>query len=132
MYLLDTNACIRILNKESDLLIERVKAQAPKSIRLCSVVKAELVFGARKSKKVAPNLQLLTKFFEPFTSLPFDDLCAAHYGMIRADLERQGNPIGPNDLLIAAIAKAHDLVLVTHNAREFVRVAGLQVEDWEV
>ena len=131
MYILDTNACIRVLNGMSLPLIERLQATPPSHIRLCSIVKAELLYGARHSSRVAENLRVLEEFFAPFVSLLFDDMCAAHYGMIRADLSRLGEPIGPNDLLIASTARAHDLVLVTHNADEFSRVVGLQLEDWE-
>ena len=73
----------------------------------------------------------LIHFFDGFASLPFDDRAAEAYGTIRADLERQGTPIGPNDLLIAAIGLASGAILVTHNSREFGRVAGLKTEDWE-
>ena len=131
MYLLDTNACIRILNRTSEGLVRRLSVHEPTDIRLCSVVKAELFCGARRSKRVAENLTLLRRFFEPFVCLPFDDRCAEHFGLIRAELERSGRPIGPYDLMIAATARAHDLVLVTHNVREFSRVIGLQTEDWE-
>ena len=64
-------------------------------------------------------------------SLPFDDRCAEEAGLIRLDLQRSGRPVGPNDLLIAATARAYDLTLVTHNAREFGRIAGLRIDDWE-
>ncbi|MDZ7696616.1 MAG: PIN domain-containing protein [Deltaproteobacteria bacterium] len=64
-------------------------------------------------------------------SVPFDDEAARKYGEIRSDLARKGTPIGPNDLMIAAIALAHESVLITHNTREFKRVVGLKVEDWE-
>jgi tRNA(fMet)-specific endonuclease VapC len=130
MYLLDTNVCIEILNGSSDAVTARLKSHTPSDIRLCSVVKAELLYGARRSSRVADNLDLLRRFFAAFSPLPFDDLSADHYGLIRADLEREGMPIGPNDLMIAAVARAHDLVLVTHNAREFSRVVGLRLEDW--
>jgi len=132
MYLFDTNACIRILNNTSDTLMERFRAHRPSEIRLCSVTKAELLFGARHSSRPGENLQVLTRFFEPFVSLPFDDRSAGHYASIRADLARRGELIGPNDMLIAAIAVAHELVLVTHNRREFSRIADLQIEDWEM
>jgi len=69
--------------------------------------------------------------FADFTSVPFDDEAASKYGEIRSDLARKGTPIGPNDLMIAAIALAHESVLITHNTREFNRVTGLKVEDWE-
>lgn len=131
MYLLDTNVCIRLLNAGHPGIRREFEARSPSEIALCSVVKAELLFGARKSKRVEENLQLLQRFFAPLASLPFDDPCAAHYGAIRADLIAQGNPIGPNDLLIAAIARAHDATMVTHNTGEFSRVVGLRLVDWE-
>ena len=98
---------------------------------LSSIVKAELLFGARKSQRVDHNLALLAEFFAPFAVAPFDDACAGQYGLLRADLERAGQPIGPNDMLIAATARAYDAVLVTSNGREFSRVVGLRVQDWE-
>lgn len=131
MFLLDTNACIRVLNGSSDRLIGRLREHRPSELRLCSVVKAELSYGARKSSDPARNLRLLERFFDPFTSLPLDDRCADAYGAIRHELERSGLPIGANDLLIAATAVAHEAVLVTHNVREFGRVPGLRLEDWE-
>jgi tRNA(fMet)-specific endonuclease VapC len=131
VFLLDTNVCIRILNGSSPPVAARLQATNPAEVRLSAVVKAELLYGARKSKRVDDNLRLLRRFFTPFVSLPFDDRCAEEAGLIRLDLERSGRPIGPNDLLIAASARAHDLVLVTHNEREFGRIPGLRVEDWE-
>ncbi len=132
MYLLDANACIRILNKSSLPLIERLAQHEPSEIRLSSVVKAELLFGARRSERVQENLELLARFFAPFICLPFDDRCAEEYGLIRSTLTRLGTPIGPNDLMIAATARAYDLTLVSHDVSEFSRVPGLRVEDWEV
>jgi tRNA(fMet)-specific endonuclease VapC len=73
----------------------------------------------------------IATFVAPFTSLPFDDVCVTAYGRIRAALEQVGRPIGPNDLMIAAIAVTHGLTLVTHNTREFERVVGLSLADWE-
>ena len=78
-----------------------------------------------------PSYQHLSTFFEPYESLPFDDAAAAEYGRIRAQLAAAGTPIGPNDLMIAAIARDRQLTLVTHNTREFSRVSGLLMEDWE-
>ena len=131
MYLLDTNACIQVLNGTSPTLIEKLRACHPRDVNLCSIVKAELLFGARKSRRVVHNLALLTAFFEPFHSHRFDDDCAEHYGSIRAELEQQGLPIGANDLAIAAIARSNKLTLVSHNRREFSTIEGLVVEDWE-
>jgi tRNA(fMet)-specific endonuclease VapC len=73
----------------------------------------------------------IAEFEAPFTSLPFDDSCVPTYGHIRSELEQAGTPIGPNDLMIAAIALTHGLTLVTHNTREFKRVARLSWADWE-
>lgn len=131
MFLLDTNACIRVLNRSSEALVARLKEHDPTEIRLCSVVKAELVYGALRSSRSAANLRLLRRFFEPFVSLPFDDSCCESYGSIRRELEATGTPIGPNDLMIAAVAVAHGLTLVTHNLKEFSRVVGLELADWE-
>jgi tRNA(fMet)-specific endonuclease VapC len=131
MYLLDTNICIYLLNNRHSHIEQRLRDTAPADIALCSIVKAELLFGARHSQKVEANLQLLNQFFAPLTNLAFDDRCAEEYGVIRADLSAQGKLIGPNDLLIAAIAKAHDAVLITHNADEFSRITGLRLEDWQ-
>lgn len=131
MYLLDTNACVRLLNGRSPQLTERMRQHQPAEIVLCSVVKAELIHGAYRSSRVADNLRLLERFFAPFASLPFDDHCADAYGRIRSDLERAGTPIGPNDLMIAAVAVIHELTLVTANTREFGRVIGLAFENWE-
>lgn len=130
-FLLDTNVCIGILTGRSPKAIEKLRQLAPTEVRICSVVRAELQFGARNSSRVEANLSLLETFLFPFTSVAFDDGAADYYGRIRADLNRAGKLIGPNDLLIAAMALANDLVLVTHNVKEFGRVPGLRWEDWE-
>ncbi|UCG23255.1 MAG: type II toxin-antitoxin system VapC family toxin [Chloroflexota bacterium] len=132
MYLLDTNACIQILNDSSPSLVVRLRQQSPGDVYLCSVVKAEMMYGAYHSSRVAENLRLLHRFFEPFISLPFDDNCCDAYGRIRSDLARIGQLIGPNDLQIAATAVTNDLTLVTANTNEFGRVAGLSIENWEI
>jgi tRNA(fMet)-specific endonuclease VapC len=84
-----------------------------------------------KSRHPDTTLARQQEFLQPFLSLPFDDHAAQRYGSIRADLEARGTPIGPNDLMIAAIALANDLTLVTANIREFNRIGDLRVEDWE-
>lgn len=131
MFLLDTNACIRILNNTSPSVVAQLARHSPSEILLSSIVKAELLFGARKSARVEQNLDLLARFFAPFATAPFDDACAEHYGTIRSDLERSGRPIGPNDMLIAATARARDAVLVTANVAEFRRIVGLRLANWE-
>jgi tRNA(fMet)-specific endonuclease VapC len=132
IYLLDSNACIQLLNDKHPVILQHFRRHSPAEIVLCSVVKAELLFGAYRSGRVEENLQRLNVFFEPLQSLLFDDDCAGHYARIRADLQAQGKLIGGNDLLIAATARAHNATLVTHNTGEFSRVAGLRLEDWEL
>lgn len=131
MYLLDTNACIQLLNHRNTIFEKNIQKISPSEISLCSVVKAELIYGARHSSKVEANLQLLTKFFAPMESFSFDDKAAAEYGVIRSDLASQGKVIGPNDLLIASIARSRDLVLVSNNTKEFARITGLRLVDWQ-
>jgi tRNA(fMet)-specific endonuclease VapC len=104
----------------------------PDDIAICSVVKAELLFCALRSAQKESNYQLLQKFFSPLHSFEFDDNAAEHYAQIRADLTAQGNLIGANDLMIAAIARANKATLITHNTGEFSRVQGLLIQDWEV
>jgi tRNA(fMet)-specific endonuclease VapC len=130
-YLLDTNTCIRYLNGRAPNVLQRLQALPPADIRVCAIVKAEMYYGAMKSIDPAYTLAQQRMFLDAFGSLPFDDAAAEAYGRLRAELARRGTPIGPNDLMIAAIALAHDLILVTHNTPEFSRVLGLRLEDWE-
>ena len=129
-FLLDTNSCIMYLRGQNLALKQKLEAESQESA-VCSVVKAELFYGAMKSAKPEQNLRLQEAFLDQFISFPFDDLAATLFGRIRSQLESRGTPIGSYDLQIAAIALAHNLILVTHNIREFSRVEGLQCEDWE-
>ena len=131
LYLLDSNVCIVYLNGRSAALQRRFEAIAPHLLAVCAVVKAELFYGAKRSNNPAKALAEQRLFLAQFVSFPFDDACADIYGDIRANLAGLGTPIGANDLLIAAIALANQLTLVTHNIREFSRVPELPVEDWE-
>ena len=99
--------------------------------RPCSITVYELRYGAQRSSDPAREHSKLDLFLSPFTSLPFDDLCARRCAEVRTELETAGNVIGPHDLQIAAIALQHQLTLVTHNLREFTRVTGLKIDDWE-
>ncbi len=128
--LLDTNICIAFLHRKEQSVIEKLAQIKPHDMVLCSIVKAELLFGARRSQRVTDNLQILTRFFSNFQCVPFDDKAAGFYGTIRAHLVRGGTPIGTNDLLIASIALGHNLAVVTRNTSEFTRIPGLRVETW--
>jgi tRNA(fMet)-specific endonuclease VapC len=129
-YLLDANTCILYLNGRSVGITSKLQSLLPEDIAVCSVVKAELFYGAMKSANQQDSLKKQQEFFEPYLSFPFDDKSALEYGKIRADLAQKGTPIGPNDLMIAAIAIVNNLILVTNNSKEFGRVIGLKLEDW--
>lgn len=129
MKVLDTDVCIAFLNGKDQRLVKRLLDVAD-DLLLCSVVKAELWFGAEASARVRENHRRVDAFVEAFDSLPFDDTAARHYARVRAHLRREGRPIGPNDLLIASIALANEASVVTRNVREYLRVPGLKVEAW--
>ncbi len=133
-YLLDTNAWVALLRDNNAPLANRIKSTPEGEILLCSVVMAELLYGARKSgtSHSKRNLELVARLRDRFRSLAFDDAAGEHWADIRIALERTGVPIGPNDLAIAATARANGVCVVTHNLREFERVPGLAVEDWQV
>ena len=111
-------------------VIAQVRRVGRSELRLCAPVEAELWFGVSKSDRIEENRQRLLTLLSWLPSLPFSSEAAPHFGDIRAILARQGLPIGPYDLQIAAIARAHGLIVVTHNIREFARVPDLLLEDW--
>ncbi len=130
-FLLDTNACVNYLRQAHGPVAQRLATLPATEVAVCAVVKAELYFGVAQSASPAENRARLEAFLAGLQSWPFDDGAAEIYGDLRAQLTQAGTPIGPNDLLIAAIALAHGATLVTHNTREFSRVPGLAREDWE-
>jgi tRNA(fMet)-specific endonuclease VapC len=127
-YLLDANAAIALLKGHAGF-ISRLKRQSPSAIGVPSIVAHELFYGVYRSRRVAENLARVEAL--RIETLDFDREDARQAGQIRAALHMAGIPIGPYDVLIAGQALARDLTLVTHNLREFKRVAGLKVEDWE-
>ncbi|MCB0116635.1 MAG: type II toxin-antitoxin system VapC family toxin [Caldilineaceae bacterium] len=131
IYLLDTNACIRYLNGRSPAVVRKMESLQPRDIAVCAVVKAELFYGAQRSRDPEQTLAVQRRFLQPYRSLPFDDAAAEIAGRIRSLLAAQGTPIGPYDVQIAAIALAHGCTLVTHNVDEFGRIPNLAIEDWE-
>ena len=132
-YLLDTNTRVQFLRHgTASPVAPKLAAANPGDVALCSVVVAELLFGALRSHQAVKNLADVRAFTSGFPSLPFDDRAADEYAKVRADLTARGTLIGPNDLMIAAIALANGLILVTHNTTEFSRVAGLTLDDWQI
>lgn len=130
-YLLDTNVCVTYLNGRSTSVRDRLLSRLTEDMAVCSVVKMELFYGALRSNNPTQTLERQQEFLGQFVSLPFGDEAAVVCSQIRARLANAGTPIGAYDLQIAAIAQANNLTLVTHNTREFRRVNGLQIEDWE-
>lgn len=120
------------LKNKGSAINRRLDSIAANKIAVCSVVKAELFYGSKRSNNPQKSLNIQQLFLYQFVSLPFDDNCAEIYGQIRADLTKIGTPISSNDIQIAAIALANNLILVTHNVSEFSRIDGLKFEDWEV
>ncbi|MEP7285576.1 MAG: type II toxin-antitoxin system VapC family toxin [Chloroflexota bacterium] len=131
-YLLDTNTCIRFLNGRAPQIRQKMATVEDTDIAISTVTQGEMYAGSAKSQQPLQSRARQSAFFVRFVSLPFDEPAANEFGRIRAALEVAGTPIGPYDMQIAAIALAQELIVVTHNTREFERIAGLQLEDWEL
>ena len=129
-YLLDTNICVFALRNRPRAVADHIRQTADEDIAVSTVTDAELRHGADKSDQPDVNHDKINKLLMPFEILAFDSGAADAYGEIRAALERQGKPIGPFDMLLAAHAVSKGLIFVTHNTSEFQRVKGLQLEDW--
>ena len=129
MYVLDTNAVIDLF-KDRGRVAERVLATPPAEIGLSSVVLYELELGVEKSQRPEDNRRQVEELRRLTSFLPFGVEEAQAAARIRAALEGQGRPIGPYDILIAATALANGATLVTHNTKEYRRIAGLVIEDW--
>ncbi|MBI2306737.1 MAG: type II toxin-antitoxin system VapC family toxin [Rhodocyclales bacterium] len=128
-YLLDTNIVIYVIKRRPIEVLSRFNANATR-MAISAVTLAELMHGAEKSSQRDANLAVVEDFCSRLEVLPYGMKAAQHYGAIRAALERDGQPIGVNDLHIAAHARSEGLVLVTNNLREFERVPALQLENW--
>ena len=130
IYMLDTNVCIDVIRKRARSLVERIRTHAVDDIALSAITLSELQHGVAKSENPEQNRVALLEFLVPFTVLSYEDTAARAYGEIRAHLEKQGTPIGPMDMLIAAHARSHGLTLITNNEQQFRRVPGLTIENW--
>lgn len=130
IYCLDTNTCIYFLNGKFETIKNKILSTPPNEIAIPAIVKAELLLGAYKSRNREATVARVEKFLSPFRVLAFEDAMTYVYADIRYKTEKAGNPIGPNDLVIAAIVKFNNGILVTNNTREFALIPGLQVENW--
>jgi len=128
-YLLDTNIVIYVIKQRPVEALEIFNRHQGR-MAISSITLAELVHGAEKSSDVSRNIAVVEDFVSRLAVLAYDDKAAWQYGNIRATLEKVGQPIGVNDLHIAAHARSNGLTLVTNNLREFERVPGLLLENW--
>jgi len=119
-----------MIKGKPDGLLSKLKNSIKEGVSISAITLAELEHGVALSAYPEKNADALTQFLSIIDILPFDAKAASQYGIIRADLQRQGKLIGQMDMLIAAHAKANGYILVTNNVREFARVDGLAVEDW--
>ncbi|MBH1928781.1 type II toxin-antitoxin system tRNA(fMet)-specific endonuclease VapC [Serratia rubidaea] len=128
-HMLDTNIVIYVIKRRPREVLALFNQHAGK-MAISAVTYGELVHGVEKSARQVENLRVVEDFVSRLDVLPYTDKAAAHYGNIRADLERKGSPIGVNDLHIAGHARSEGLVLVSNNLHEFARIDGLRLENW--
>ncbi len=130
MYMIDTDICIYIIKHKPTSVLERLRMLQPRQLAMSVITFAELMNGARKSQHVEANIAKLNELSELIEIYSFDKKAAVFYGDVRSALEKKGEIIGSNDLLIAAHALSLNLILVTNNEKEFKRVDGLKLENW--
>lgn len=131
-YILDTNIIIYALKNKYPSIKANISKCKPNDIAIPSIVKAELLLGAYKSIYKDETLNKILLFIAPFNLIAFGDIEADIYSKIRADLELNGEPIGPNDYLVASTAIANNLTLITNNTKEFSRIKDLKIENWSI
>ncbi len=130
MYLIDTNICIYAIKNKPDSVLNNIREKSKVGIYISALTVAELEYGIENSSKIEANRVALLKFLSLFKMLSFTDKDAIPYGVLRADLKRKGQVIGPIDMLLAAQAISNGLVFVTNNIKEFERIKDLKLEDW--
>lgn len=130
MYLLDTNICIYAIKQHPEHLLERIKTEMLNRLYVSALTIAELEFGVSNSQYPDKNRLALMKFLNVFEIIPFDAEDAISYGKIRSILKKNGQLIGPIDMLLAGQAIAKNLIFVTNNIKEFERVNDLQLQNW--
>ena len=128
-YMLDTNICIYVMKTYPPAVREKFNALA-EQLCISSITLGELHYGAEKSTRRVENLTAVEHFVARLEVLSCGDKAAAHYGQVRAELERAGTPCGPHDMQIGAHARSEGLIVVTNNMKEFIRMPGVRVENW--
>jgi tRNA(fMet)-specific endonuclease VapC len=128
-YMLDTNICTYVMKNYPQELREKFNNLA-EQLCISSITLGELHYGAEESIRRSENLIAIEQFAARLDVLPFNARAAAHYGQLRAELERAGTPCGPHDMQIGGHARSEGLIVVTNNLREFTRMPGLRSENW--
>ena len=128
-YMLDTNIVIYTIKNRPDQVREAFKLHEGQMC-ISAVTLGELIYGAEKSAQTERNLADIEGLIARIDVAPFDKNASEHFGQLRSELHRIGQPIGPYDMMIAGHARALGLILVTNNAKEFSRVPGLRMENW--
>jgi len=129
-YLLDTDICIYLIKNRPAVVLEQFKQHSPQDVAISTITLFELQYGVENSRHRERSEGALAKFLLPLNIIDLDRPAALEAAIIRADLKKQGVPIGPYDLLIAGLARSRDMILVTNNTQEFNRIPGLHVENW--
>ncbi len=129
-YLLDTNICIYLIKRRSSEVLEQFRQHSPQNVAISTITLFELQYGVEKSQYRQRSKDALAKFLLPLNLIDLDRSSAMEAATIRAQLEEEGMPIGPYDLLIAGLARSQGMTLVTNNTKEFERVVGLHLENW--
>ncbi len=128
-YMLDTNIVVYTI-KNRPAQVRKIFKQHENQMCISAVTKGELIYGAERSSRPERNLIDIEGLMARLEVAPFEDHASEHFGQLRAELYRIGQPIGPYDMMIAGHARAMGLILVTNNMKEFERVPGLRVENW--
>ena len=129
-YMLDTNICIYAIKQKPEKVFQKLQECSPEDVCISAVTYAELLHGAEKSAAVEKNRLALALLLSSIEIFDFDTKAAEAYGIIRADLEKKGTPIGPLDMMIAGHAVSKGDILVTNSTREFRRIGRLRLENW--
>ena len=130
-YLLDTNICIYIIKKQHPEVITRLIKVGFTKKAISTITIAELEYGVSNSQRSFEAQTALLEFLMPFETIDFNSNAASYYGKIRKELKDKGTPVSDMDMLIASVAMANELILVTNNEREFKRISGLKIENWK-
>ena len=130
IYIIDTNICIYLINKKHEYLLKKFESFKRSEITVSAVTVAELEYGIAKSLYPEKNRLALVEFISSFEIIPFKNEDTQSFGLIRAYLNKNGTPIGPYDLQIAAQCLTRNLILVTNNEKEFKRIPNLKIENW--